>query len=175
MGWISSVHDKGKRGAVEKTTVKMFVWYNVGITWLSEETAASHAVKLGVLVTFYWCVWRLPCTHELNFLENKLHFDVHSIAVLPNWTNEGVVGAEQFASELLDSCRNVVLFRAHRAFSPNYFSWVTNNYIKLPLKILVSSFVEQIYLCVCVWGGEGVGWGEGDELKLLDRNASDHK
>jgi hypothetical protein len=52
-------------------------------------------------------------THELNLLENKLHFDVHRIAVLPNWTNEAVVGAEQLGCELGDCCRKVILFMAH--------------------------------------------------------------
>lgn len=150
VGWIRSVHDKGKWWAVEKTAVKFLVLCNAGITWLSEGTVVSHAVKLRVLIAFYWCVWRMCCTHELNLLENKLHFDVHRIVVLANWTNVRVVGAEQFVCEFADCCRIVMLFRAHRAFSPNIFSWITNDYIKLPLKIWVS-FIKQIYLCV--WGG----------------------
>jgi len=75
------------------------------------------------------------CTHELNLLEKKQHYDVHRIVVLANWTNVRVVGAEQFACEFADFCRIVTLFRAHRAFSLNVFSWITNNYIKLPLNI----------------------------------------
>jgi hypothetical protein len=149
LGWISSVHDKGKWWAVEKMAVKCLVSYNVGITWLCEETVAYYAVKLCVLITFYRCVWKVCCTHELNLLENKLHFDVHRFVVLLNWTNGAVVVAEQMSCELVDCCRIVSLFRAHSAFSPKLSGWITNNYIKLPLKIWVSSFVEQIYLCVC--------------------------
>ena len=75
------------------------------------------------------------CTHELNLLEDKLHYDVHRFVVLSNWTNVRVVGAEQFSFEVADRCRVVIRFRTHRAVSPNVFSWITNNYIKLPLKI----------------------------------------